>query len=212
MNFSRLRLGIGFAVLLSVASATVGLAQTGPAPLPPPPTPSGAASAATAVPAPAVTAAPTAAPSAAPSLTPVPTASPGGPRRGRRAPGPAASSSASASPSETPEPPQFTTLDGIWEIELQPLGKRLATYSHISITTTGASIAGYWEHGGNTRSPMTGTFDGRLITMTITLPDGTKPSFSGYVENFGDMVGLFHATDTDAGTAFTAQHRKKLKI
>jgi hypothetical protein len=92
------------------------------------------------------------------------------------------------------------------------MGKRLALYSHISIATTGADIKGYWEHDPHkTRSPMTGTFDGRLISMTIELPDGSKPSFNGYVENFADMVGIFHASDTDAGTAFTAQHRKKMK-
>jgi hypothetical protein len=210
VNVSPLRLGIAFAVILSVASATVGLAQTGSAPLPPPPTPS-ASGAATTAPAAAITPAPTAAPTLAPVATPFASPS-GGPRRGRRAPGPAASSSASAAPSDTPEPPQFTTLDGIWEVEMQPLGQRLARYSHIEITSTGADIKGYWEHDPHkTRSPMTGTFDGRLISMTIELPDGTKPSFSGYVESFGDMVGIYHATDTDAGTAFTAQHRKKIK-
>jgi hypothetical protein len=211
VNFSRLRLGIGFAVVLSVASATVGLAQTGSAPLPPPPVPT-ANGAATLPPAAAVTPGPTAAPTFAPTPTPVPSPSER-PRRGRRAPGPAASSSASAAPSDTPEPPQFTTLDGIWEVEMQPLGQRLAIYSHIDITSTGADIKGYWEHDPHkTRSPMTGTFDGRLISMTIELPDGSKPTFSGYVESFGDMVGIYHATDTDAGTAFTAQHRKKLKL
>jgi hypothetical protein len=214
VNFSRLRLGIGFAVMLSVASATVGLAQTGSAPLPPPPVPT-ANGAATLAPVPPPTpGAPTAAPSLAPVPTPEPTTS-SRPRRGRRAPGPTPSpgSSASASPSDTPEPPQFTTLDGVWEVEMQPMGQRLALYTHIEITTTGADIKGYWEHDPHkTRSPMTGTFDGRLISMTITLPDGTKPTFNGYVESFGDMVGIYHATDTDAGTAFTAQHRKKLKI
>jgi hypothetical protein len=215
VNFSRLRLGIGVAVLLSVASAAVGLAQTSPGPLPPPPTPSAATSTAPTTPAPTLTTAPAPAatvPAAGPTLAPEATSSPSRPRRGRRAPGPAATSSASAEPSDTPEPPQFTTLDGIWEVEMQPLGKRLALYSHISIATTGATISGYWEHDPHrTRSPMTGTFDGRLISMTIDMPDGSKPSFNGYVENFGDMVGIFHATDTDAGTAFTAQHRKKIK-
>ena len=214
MNFSRLRLGIGFAVALTIASATVGLAQTGSAPLPPPPVPS-ANGAATLAPVPPPTpGAPTAAPSLAPLATAAPAATPSaGPKRGHRAPAPEASSSASAAPSDTPEPPQFTTLDGVWEVELQPLGKHLAIYSHIQITTTGAALAGYWEHDPHkTRSPMTGTFDGRLISMTIEMPDGTKPTFSGYVEAFGDMVGIYHATDTDAGTAFTAQHRKKLKL
>lgn len=96
---------------------------------------------------------------------------------------------------------------------MQPLGKRLAIYSHLSIAVTGATINGYWEHApGRTRSPMKGTFDGRLVTMDVTMPDGTTQSFNGYVENFADMVGLFRTNDKDAGTAFTGQHRKKLKI
>jgi hypothetical protein len=48
--------------------------------------------------------------------------------------------------------------------------------------------------------------------MDVTLPDGTTQSFSGYVENFADMVGLFRTSEKDAGTAFTGQHRKKYKI
>jgi hypothetical protein len=188
VNFSRLRLGIGFALVSALASVTAGLAQTQ---LPPPP-------------APAVTATP----------APPPTASPSpGPRRGKRAPGPAASSKAGAQPSETPEPPQFSTLDGIWEVELQPNAKRLAVYSHLNITVTGSTIAGYWEHDPHkTKSTMRGTFDGRLIQMNVALPNGATGQFSGYVEGFADMVGMFHANDKDPGTAFTAQHRKKLKI
>jgi len=180
VNFSRLRLSLGFALVLTLASVTAGFAQTAPS------SPAGAA--------------------------PTPAASPSaGPRRGRRAPGPA--SSAGADPSATPEPPQFTTLDGIWEIEMQPLNKRLAIYSHLSVAVTGSTISGYWEHSpGRTKSKMTGTFDGRLISMDVTNADGTTSQFSGYVENFADMVGLFHAGDKDAGMAFTAQHRKKLKV
>jgi hypothetical protein len=58
---------------------------------------------------------------------------------------------------------------------------------------------------------MTGTFDGRLISMSVPMPDGSTTSFSGYVENFADMVGIFKVSDKDNGTAFTAQHRKKQK-
>jgi hypothetical protein len=193
VNFSPLRLGVGFAFVLALASVTAGLAQTQ---LPPPPVP-----AVTATPIPA-------------TPIPAPTASPSaGPRRGKRAPQPAGSSEAGAVPSETPQPPQFSTLDGIWEVELQPLAKRLAVYSHLNIAVTGSTISGYWEHDPHkTKSKMTGTFDGRLIQMNITMPDGTTAQFSGYVEGFSDMVGLFRANDKDPGTAFTAQHRKKLKI
>lgn len=184
MNFSRLRLGIGLAVLLGVATAAAGLAQSSAQPN---------------------SANPQASPLASPQAS-------GGPTRGKRAPAPGGFTP-SPEPSETPEPPQFTTLDGIWEIEIQPIGKKLATYTHMNITTTGANLSGYYEVGKNkARWPLTGTFDGRLISVTITRPDGTTTSLSGYVESFGDMVGLLRTGDKDPGTAFTAEHRKKLKI
>jgi hypothetical protein len=189
VNFPRLRLGIGFAIVLGIATATAGLAQYTPI------TPG--------TPAPNITAAPTDTPLPAPS---------GGPRRGRRAPRPQSSGTPNPDASDTPEPPQFDTLDGIWEVEVQPLGKRLAKYTHLGITSTGADVSGYWEHDPHkTRSPLTGTFDGRLISLSVALPNGNTATFSGYVESFGDMVGLFRTSDADPGTAFTAEHRKKLK-
>src|SRR5271156_6334623 len=79
--------------------------------------------------------------------TPAPTT---GPQRGRRRPNPNASGSPNpnASPSETPEPPQFNTLDGVWEVELQPNGQRLATYTHVNITATGANLTGTYQTTG----------------------------------------------------------------
>jgi hypothetical protein len=204
VNFSRLRLGIGLAVILGIATATAGLAQNAPDAQAPSP-------AATA--APVTTAAPVVTP--APVLTPAPSPSPtGGPRRGRRAATPGGGvPSPNASPSDTPEPPQFTTLDGIWEVEAQPIGKRLATYTHLSINTTGADINGYYQTTGKKgiKYPMTGTFDGRLISMSVSMPNGQSMTFNGYVETFADMVGLYKTSDSDPGTAFTAQHRKKMK-
>jgi hypothetical protein len=202
VNFSRLRLGIGFAVVLGIATATAGLAQYNANPDAP-------ISPTAGTPAPNVTAAPTLAPTAPPT---------GGPKRGRRAPGPP-NATPKPEASQTPEPPQFTTLDGIWEVEMQPIGKRLATYTHFGITSTGANISGYWEtvpsrrKGKNTsRIPMTGTFDGRLISLSVAMADGNTATFTGYVEGFSDMVGIFRSSDKDTnGTAFTAEHRKKLK-
>ena len=185
MNFSRLRLGMGVVLLLGLVTATAGLPQI----VPPGGVQNGNYS------------------------TPTPQAT--GPTRGRRAPGPGASGSPSPRPSatETPEPPQFTTVDGIWEVEAQPIGKRLASYTHLSLNATGPNIIGYWQTGGRKapKYPLTGTFDGRLISLTVTMADGTSASFSGYVENFGDMVGILRRSDKDPGTAFTAEHRKKLK-
>jgi hypothetical protein len=180
VNFPRLRLGIGLAVLIGIATAAAGLAQTTP--------PGGGPSAAS--------------PQASPT---------GGPTRGKRAP--STGSSPSPAPSDTPEPPQFSTLDGIWEIEIQPVGKKLATYTHLNITTTGANLGGYYQPGKNknVKYPLTGTFDGRLVSLTVTMPDGTTTTLTGYVESFGDMVGMIRTGDKDPGTAFTGEHRKKQK-
>lgn len=185
MNFSRLRLGMGIVLLLGLVTATAGLPQIVP--------PGGVQN----------------------GIYNTPTPQPSGPTRGKRAPGPGASGSPTPrpSPSETPEPPQFTTIDGIWEVEAQPIGKRLATYTHLSLNSTGPNIIGYWQRGGRSapKYPVSGTFDGRLISLTVTMPDGSAATFSGYVENFGDMVGILRTSDKDPGTAFTAEHRKKLK-
>ena len=151
-------------------------------------------------------------PASGQAVSPAPTASPSaGPKRGKRAAGQPGGVD-TPSPTATPEPPQFDTLDGIWEVELQPIGRRLANYTHISITTTGANIAGYVQKGPKSpKYPMTGTFDGRLISLSATMPDGNIATFNGYVETFADMVGLYRTSDKDAGTAFTAEHRKKIK-
>jgi hypothetical protein len=56
---------------------------------------------------------------------------------------------------------------------------------------------------------MVGTFDGRLISMTVTLADGSTATFSGYVEDFDNMVGMYRLNGKDPGTAFTGEHRKR---
>jgi hypothetical protein len=193
VNFRRLNLAVGLAVLLGIATAAIGLA------------PAGSLAQDINIPSPAFTPVPTASPAPTPS----------GPTRGRRAKQqqPGGVPTPEASPSDTPEPPQFTTLNGIWEVELQPLGRRLANYTHLSINATGADVLGYYQTGGKNapKLPMTGNFDGRLITLTANAPDGTSYVFNGYVENFADMVGLMRTSDKDPGTAFTAEHRKKIK-
>jgi hypothetical protein len=119
---------------------------------------------------------------------------------------------ASASPGETPPPPQFTTLDGVWEVELQT--PTHVYYSHFDLRQTGDSgddISGFWDWGGkpDKKVPLTGTFDGRLFKFVAK--DGTKDyTFTGYVENYSDIVGML--TEGERKTAFTAEHRKKEKL
>ncbi len=148
-------------------------------------------------------------PSPAASASASPSAAPAG-RRGRRAP--AASPEPSAS--DTPEPPQFSTMDGVWEVQVQPLtGNGRAVYSHFYITQKGDQLSGTWIRNNNEKLPFSGTFDGRLYKLTATAPDKTAYTLSGYAENFSDMVGLLLTADPkDKGTPFTASHRKRERI
>lgn len=203
MNLRQLAL-VGLAALAVGGTAAaqvaqpVSVAQVTP---PPPPSPGRAATpSGSAAPAPALTL-PPAPPSASPS------AAPAG-RKGRSS----ATPQPNASPSDTPEPPQFQTMDGVWEVVLQPMTVFRPTYSHFFITQKGDQISGTWVRENNQKVPITGTFDGRLFTLTGT--DGkTTWTMKGYAENFGDMVGLLTTGDPkDRGTAFTAAHRKKEKV
>jgi hypothetical protein len=198
-------------VLVAVAALAVGgtavaqVGQSGPtgqATPPPPPPPNGnVATPGTLIgtPAPATARpAPTASPSPAPAG-----------RRGRRSSTPEPAPSAS----DTPEPPQFATMDGVWEVQLQPLtGNGRAIYSHLAIAQKGDQLSGTWLRQNNQKIPFTGTFDGRLFKLSAA--DGkTTWTFAGYAENFSDMVGLLQTADPkDKGTPFTASHRKKDRL
>lgn len=141
--------------------------------------------------------------------TPAPSSSPSG-RRGRRSSTP----EPNASPSDTPEPPQFSTMDGVWEIQLQPLnGSYKTTYSHLLVTQKGDDLSGTWIRENNDKVPFSGTFDGRLFKLTATDVKKNTWTLAGYAENFSDMVGLvIGATPGDKGTPFTASHRKKERL
>ena len=202
-------------VLVAVAALAVGgtavaqVGQSGPAgqatPPPPPPPNGNVATPGTLIgtPSPASTPA-----GARPTVVPTASPAPAG-RRGRRSSTP----EPAASPSDTPEPPQFSTMDGVWEVQLQPLtGNGRAIYSHLFVTQKGDQLSGSWLRENNQRIPFTGTFDGRLFKLTST--DGkTAWTFAGYAENFSDMVGLLQTADPkDKGTPFTASHRKKDRL
>lgn len=205
MNLRQLALAVATAVVAVGTAATQVVAQSPNAPpTPPPPGPNASATPGTLIgtPAPATNTAP---PVAVPSSTPAP--------RGRRGRG-AASPSPQPSGSESPAPPQFQSLDGVWELEQQPLDSSGRTvYSHLYVTQSGDNVSGTWARANSKqRIPFSGTFDGRLFNFTAK--DGTTTyTMSGYAENFSDMVGLLKTTDPkDQGIPFTAQHRKKEKI
>jgi hypothetical protein len=148
---------------------------------------------------------PTPEPFSSPSALPSASPSPSGGRRGRRS---AASPEPAGSPSETPEPPQFSTLDGVWEVALQPLNGGRAQYSHLYVTQTGNTLTGTWRRTAKVSLPFTGTFDGRLFKLSVT--DGTTTEvLGGYEENYSDIVGLYSDGDPKhQGVPFTAAHRK----
>ncbi len=142
-----------------------------------------------------------------PAATASPTSAPAG-RRGRRS----ATPEPQASPTDTPEPPQFSTMDGVWEIAVQPLNGARTVYSHLYVTQQSDDLTGTWVHDNNVKTPFTGTFDGRLFKLTLKDAKGAW-TMAGYAENFSDMVGLLTTGNPkDPGTPFTADHRKKEKI
>jgi hypothetical protein len=199
--------------LIAFGTSAVSFAQTAPgaAGTPPPPPVPGATSSplASTSPAPAAPGmTPTPVPFASPAESPAESPSPAGRgRRGRRGAG--ESASPGPSPTETPEPPQFSTLDGVWEVALQPLSGTRTVYSHLYITQAGNTLTGTWRRDSKTVLPFTGTFDGRVFKLTVT--DGTvTQQLSGYEENYSDMVGLLSDADSShAGIPFSAAHRKR---
>lgn len=206
MNLRQLAL-VGLAALAVGGTAVAQVAQ--PVPVaqvtpPPPPPPNGSIS----TPSSQLIGVPSAAPSAtvtAPAAAPTASPAPAG-RRGRRS----ATPEPNASPSDTPEPPQFQTMDGVWEIQLQPLTGARTIYSHLYITQKADQLSGTWKRANNDVASFTGTFDGRLFKLTLKDAKGATWTMSGYSENFGDMVGLLLTSDPkDKGTPFTAAHRKK---
>ncbi|MBV8078762.1 MAG: hypothetical protein JO186_00120 [Actinobacteria bacterium] len=213
MNLRQLALvGLAALALGGTAAMQVGqaesLGQASQVTPPPPPAPNGnVATPGTLIGTPVPTAAPTLAPSAAPSTSPAPAG-----RHGRRSSG--NTPAPEASPSDTPEPPQFSTMDGVWEVQLQPIdGTGKTHYSHLYVTQKGDELNGTWVRGTNDKMAFTGTFDGRLFKLTVTGPKNNTLTLSGYAENFSDMVGLLTTADPkDKGTPFTASHRKKEKI
>lgn len=133
-------------------------------------------------------------PSEIPSASPTPAPRRGRHRRGADAspspggsPTPAGSPSGEPAPTATPTSPAFATLDGTWEVQLQYFDR--TDYSYVKLAqTTGGELTGDWRYGGKSY-PLSGTYDGRLIKFTVTMPTGPT-AFSGYVEGAQDMVGL----------------------
>ncbi len=150
---------------------------------------------------------PTPAPGPLQTVSPSPSPASGGRRNRGGTPKP----QPSPSPTDTPEAPQFSNLDGVWEIALQPLNGARTKYSHLYVTQTGNTLTGTWRRDAKAGLPFTGTFDGRLFKLTLT--DGaTTEVLSGYEENYMDMVGLLSTADTkQPGTPFTGAHRKREK-
>ena len=136
-----------------------------------------------------------------PTASPAPTPSP--PQRGRARPLPTATAQRTPEPTPTPTSPAFASLDGTWEVQVQ-YGDH-TTYSYFDLTQSAATLAGDWRYEGK-KYVLDGTYDGRLIKMTVKFPQKTV-TLSGYVENATDMVGLVDFADGKQTIAFTAEHR-----
>lgn len=105
-------------------------------------------------------------------------------------------------------------MDGVWEMQMQPLTGARTVYSHLTITQKGEALTGTWARTDKDKVPFTGTFDGRLFKLTATSADAKNTwTLAGYAENFSDMVGMLTTADpNDRGTPFTASHRKKERV
>lgn len=201
MKVARLGFGLVFALALVSGVRSLASSQANPTPPPPPrPNPGATTTVTTGTPSPTLLPQGAPVPTTQPTLQPTPAG-----KKGKKA-GPAPE----ASPTDTPEPPQFASLDGVWEMQLQPLSGARTIYQHLTIKQNGATLTGSWDRPGEPNVPYTGTFDGRVFKLTVA----TKPKqtiFTGYAENFGDIVGLVD-DGGKAGTPFTASHRKKEKL
>jgi hypothetical protein len=179
------------ALVLAFAGGTSAVAQRVPPPVP------------TATPVPDVTlnpVPPTASPTPAPTAAPTPV--PRGRGRGRATPAPASSAQKTPEPTPTPTSPAFASLDGTWEVQVQYIDH--TTYAYFDLTQKLDALAGAFRYEGK-KYTLDGTYDGHLIKLVAKMPQGNV-TFSGYVENASDMVGLI---DFGSGksVAFTAEHR-----
>ncbi len=189
---TRRSLSVVLAAAFAGGAALAGVGVSAQAPSPPPlPLPSTSPAAGAPGPVPSTLLSPT--------PLPVVTIPPTGGRGRRKG---ATTSKASPAPTATPTSPAFATLDGTWEVQLQYPDR--TTYSYLVLRQKESTLSGFWRTG-KVETPLEGTYDGRLIKLTVKKPDGDV-SFAGYVENASDMVG-----EVDMGkagqVAFTAEHR-----
>jgi hypothetical protein len=156
----------GTAVAQGIPHGQIAQTQVSP---PPPPVPNGNA----ATPAPDAAATPVV--TMPPQPTASPSAAPEGRGRGHRGGG-GGGAKASPEASDTPEPPQFQTMTGVWEVQMQPLNNGGKTiYSHLYVTQSGDQLTGYWIRNDKKRLDFTGTFDGRLFKLAFSPAAPTPP-------------------------------------
>ena len=188
MNFRRLGLGLVFAATLAHSLATAGLAHTArPGVAPPPALPES----------PVARTAPAAAPARRRGHRP---------RQGRRR--------RRNRLAESPEPPQFDTLDGTWEIEVQPLVAALGQlFAHEHHRDRRLDADRLLDHGVGKR--YVACTDDRHVRRAPDLddacscPTAARRRSTATSRTSTTWSASSRRTPKDPGTAFTGQHRKK---
>ena len=101
----------------------------------------------------------------------------------------------------TPAPITYNTIDGIWEVQLQPGSQTI--YSHFNLLTSAAGVSGSWNRN-NVLTPLSGNQTGDRFGFSGTDAKG-QFVMTGYIENSATMIG--EVTRGQQMTAFTATHQ-----
>jgi hypothetical protein len=116
----------------------------------------------------------------------------------------------SAAPSRTPTPPPNNRkgIEGVWEVQIQPV-QRSTEYAHFAILQQGDALTGTYQDQSKKRYPLVGTVDGQDVRLIVSLSNGTTLLLEGRLDGTTDMIGML--TDASGQTPFTASYRAKEK-
>ncbi len=100
-------------------------------------------------------------------------------------------------------------IDGVWEVAIQQPDKTV--YTHFKLkqlaNASTATLTGVYMDNNGKIFPASGKVEGKNVTLTVTLKDGTALVFDGTLDGTTDMIGML--TMGDNRIAFTAGYRPK---